>query len=210
MADFRTGIYFLHFTSRRCWVRMQGDDAMNAEQVTSRAQESAERYNRLVHAQAEQRASGNFTTKADLDRIVVLWRKPDCLSLYGIPYAMREGCGQTPKHLWDARDADYRRSPLDTTRRVTLDDWIWLGSPGWWGSMLPEERTAVEVWLAPLYTLDLVPRNVCDFIDLRKEFRGQTYDEAIWGKRPTAKVHPTTGQFVIPGIGFDELAIVRI
>jgi hypothetical protein len=171
---------------------------------------SAERLQALRTQQAERCASGNFITKADLDEIVVLWRKSDCLSLYGIPYAMRESCGQTPRHLWDAQNADYRRSPMDTTKRVDLSDWIWLGSPGWWGSMLPEERTAVEVWLAPLYTFGLVPGNAYEFVDLRKAFRGQTYDEAVWGKRPTAKIHPELGQFIIPGMGLDDMAIARV
>lgn len=187
---------------------------MNAEQATSRAQESAARYAELVHAQAARRANCQFITKVDLDKIVVLWCKPDCLSLYGIPYAMREGCGQTPKHLWDARSSFYEKPIANRAyaRRnpTNLDDWIWLGQCGWWGSLLPEERSAIEVWLSPLEMLGLVPKGPCEFVDLRKEFRGQTYDEAVWGKRPTAKIHPEIGQTIIPGMGLDDLAIARV
>jgi hypothetical protein len=137
--------------------------------------------------QAERRASGNVITKADLDKIVVLWRQPDLLALWGIPYSMREGCGQTPKHLWDARRSFYEK-PISNrvytrSNPTNLDDWIWLGQCGWWGSLLPEERAAIEVWIAPLETLDLVPTGPCEFVDLRKAFRGQTYDQAICGKK---------------------------
>jgi hypothetical protein len=175
---------------------------------------AAERIQTLRTEQSERRASGNFITKADLDRIVVLWRQPDLLALWGIPYAMRESCQQTPKHLWDARHSFYEKPIANRTyaRRnpTDLSDWIWLGQCGWWGSLLPEERTAIEVWLSPLEMLGLVPKGPCEFVDLRKEFRGQTYDEAVWGKRPTAKIHPELGHAIIPGMGLDDMAIVRV
>ena len=145
-------------------------------------------------AQHSRRWRGEFITKADLDKIVVIWRQPDTLALWGVPYAMRDDCGQTPKHLWDARKSFYEK-PISNRvyarkNPTNLDDWIWLGQPGWWGSLLPEERTAIEVWLAPLATLDLIPRDVCAFVDLQKEFRGQTYDQAIWGKAQSVTVAP--------------------
>lgn len=146
---------------------------------------ATERLATLYRRQAERRASGKFVTKTDLDKIVVLWRQPDLLALWGIPYAMREECQQTPYHLWQARNADYRRSYCDTTKRVDLSDWIWLGQCGWWGSLLPEERAAIEVWLSPLEMLRLVPTGPYEFVDLRKAFGGRSYDEAIWGKKPS-------------------------
>jgi hypothetical protein len=175
---------------------------------------AAERLHALRTEQSERRASGNFIAKTDLDKIVVLWRQPDLLALWGIPYAMRESCGQTPKHLWDARRSFYEKPIANRTyaRRdpTNLDDWIWLGQCGWWGSLLPEERVAIEVWLSPLEMLGLVPKGPCDFVDLRKEFRGQSYDEAVWDKRPTAKIHPEIGQAIIPGMGLDDMAIARV
>lgn len=151
---------------------------------------AAERLQTIYAEQAERRASGNILTKAKLDGIVVLWRQPDLMALWGIPYSMREGCGQTPKHLWDARDRDMRRpvrSGAHQSNPVDLSDWIWLGQFGWWGSLLPEEQATIRVWLSPLEMLGLVPQGPCEFVDLRKEFRGKTYDEAIWGKHSTAE-----------------------
>lgn len=151
--------------------------------------DAAERLRSIYAEQAERRASGNIVDKAKLDKIVVLWRQPDLLALWGIPYAMRADCGQTPKHLWDARDRDMRRpvrSGVYRSNPVDPSDWIWLGQPGWWGSLLPEEQAAIRVWISPFKMLGLIPAGPCEFVDLRKEFRGRSYDEAIWGKHPTA------------------------
>ena len=35
-----------------------------------------------------------------LDSVVILWRQPDTLALWGIPYKMREDGGQQPYDLW--------------------------------------------------------------------------------------------------------------
>lgn len=145
------------------------------------AVESAARYTESMTAQRLRRERGEFKTKADLDKIVVLWRQPDTLALWGIPYAMRDECQQTPYDLWkSSRGEGY--GPTAPRYRADLSDWIWLGSPGWWGGHLPESRIAIQVWLAPLAMLDLIPRDELAFVDLRKAFRGQTYDQAIWGK----------------------------
>lgn len=170
--------------------RALGDDrgAEGGAGVVS-AVESAARYAERMTAQRLRRESGQYITKADLDKIVVLWRQPDTLALWGIPYAMRESCQQTPYDLW--RVAHSHRAPMSRAgqvKRVNISDWIWLGQPGWYGAMLPKERTAVEVWLAPLTTIDLISRDELAFVDLQKTFRGQTYDQAIWGKAPSAVV----------------------
>lgn len=68
-------------------------------------------------------------TQAKLDTIRVLYTAPDTLSLWGIPYKMREG--QNPK---DIRE-DYR------------GDWLWLGTPGWFGAMTSEEILLVRAFL---------------------------------------------------------------
>lgn len=71
----------------------------------------------------------------DLWTIVILYRQPDTMSLYGIPYGMRADVGQQPRDL----DRPERR-----------DGWIWLGTPGWWGSMSPGRQRAVQAYLEPL------------------------------------------------------------
>ncbi len=157
-----------------------------------RSAESAARYAEVVTERRLRRERGEFLTKEKLDKIVVLWRQPDLMALWGIPYSMREECGQTPKHLWDARHRFYEK-PISNrvyarSNPTNLDDWIWLGSPGWWGGHLPESQVAIEIWLAPLKVLDLIPMDEMAFVDLRKAFRGQTYDEAIWGKAPSVAI----------------------
>lgn len=83
--------------------------------------------------------------------IRVLFRAPDTLCLYGIPYDMREG--QQPSDLWQARSyADLLASARGFYgRRIhapgPLDDWIWLGCPGWWGNMSRDDQAAVKAWL---------------------------------------------------------------
>ncbi len=69
-------------------------------------------------------------TIATLAGIRVLYRAPDTLALYGIPYAMRREIGQEPRHLV----AGHR------------DSWTWLGSPGWWGNMARDEQALVRTY----------------------------------------------------------------
>jgi hypothetical protein len=82
----------------------------------------------------------------DLSPIRVLWRQPDTLALWGVPYDMRPG--QQPGDLWRARQA-YRppRYGVLASPRISLSDWVYLGSPGWWGSMPREDQASVKEWL---------------------------------------------------------------
>lgn len=70
-------------------------------------------------------------TKADLDSIKVLFRRDDSLELFGVPYKMRPGQGAK-----------------DIFRAGNTKGWIWLGSPGWWGSMTKGEQALVKAFLA--------------------------------------------------------------
>ncbi len=76
-------------------------------------------------------------TAEGLSQIRVLFRAGN-LSLYGIPDQMRPG--QQPRDLWRANQAGHR---TDGPR----DDWLWLGSPGWWGRLAEEEQALVRAWL---------------------------------------------------------------
>jgi hypothetical protein len=97
----------------------------------------------------------------DLAKIRVLYRKPLTLALYGIPYEMRPG--QSPRDIergvQEARDHWYRLHPSAKMHSPFPTDftaeWIWLGSPGWWGEISAEDRTVIEPWIRGLG--DLVP-----------------------------------------------------
>jgi hypothetical protein len=71
-------------------------------------------------------------TQKDLDSIKVLFRRDDSLELFGVPYNMRPG--QSPRDIFRAGN--------------TRGKWIWLGSPGWWGSMTKGEQALVKAFLA--------------------------------------------------------------
>lgn len=49
---------------------------------------------------------------------------------------------------------------------------VWLGSPGWWGSMTRAEREEVQAFLAPLRALDAVPTHPGEWA-LLSDFRGR-------------------------------------
>ncbi len=70
-------------------------------------------------------------TEADLDSIKVLFRRDDSLELFGVPYLMRPG--QSPRDIFRAGN--------------TRGKWIWLGGPGWWGSMSKPEQALVKAFL---------------------------------------------------------------
>jgi hypothetical protein len=101
-------------------------------------------------------ASTHEITSEMLASIRVLFRRDDSLCLYGIPYDMRPG--QSPGDLWRASTRHRERPPAvgfpayvqpkPDPRLDPMHGWIWLGSPGWWGSMSPESRARVEAWLA--------------------------------------------------------------
>lgn len=86
-------------------------------------------------------------TRENLARIRVLFRDADTLSLWGLPYEMR--LGQAPRDV----------------HRNHRGEWIWLGQPGWFGSMTPEERRAVEEFLAAHD--DKIPRGAYEWCTLR-------------------------------------------
>jgi hypothetical protein len=64
-----------------------------------------------------------------LSGIQVLYYQPDTLCLWGIPYDMHPS--QSPRDL------------LQHPNR----GWIWLGTPGWFGSMAPDRKEAVKAYI---------------------------------------------------------------
>lgn len=103
--------------------------------------------------------------KEQLSRIKVLWRQPDTLSLWGIPYDMRPG--QSPYDLWrsttiaDTAAAACGRYGYRITTPGPRPGWLWLGRPGWWGGITGNEQDTLKLWLAVV--ADYIPGNACEF-----------------------------------------------
>jgi hypothetical protein len=92
-----------------------------------------------------------------LEGIRVLYRQPDTLSLWGIPYGMRPG--QAPRDLW--------RGCVDRGKPTPPPDWVWLGSPGWYGYMSAPERAVVEAFVGQLLKKDDVPNGPGEWSEVR-------------------------------------------
>jgi len=95
----------------------------------------------------------------DLDQIKVLYRDRNC-QLWGIPYRMRPG--QSPMHLWNARAVN---------QNINLDDWRWLGTLGWYGSMTKDEQEQTKAFLTPLRDAGWLPGNPHEWVDLAEAAR---------------------------------------
>jgi hypothetical protein len=95
-----------------------------------------------------------------LESIRVLWRAPDTLDLWGLPYELRPG--QTPYDLFKAS-----AKPHPTRGFLTsIADWVWLGQPGWWGHLTRAEQIAIAAYLEK-HKSD-IPRNAFEHVVLPK------------------------------------------
>jgi hypothetical protein len=56
--------------------------------------------------------------------------------------------GQQPGDLWRAK-RDFMSPPPGVlgSKPIDLSDWIWLGQPGWWGSMSVSQQAEVQAFL---------------------------------------------------------------
>lgn len=99
--------------------------------------------------------------------IRVLWRQSDTMALYGIPYDMRPG--QQPADLTRGSPTlppgTYGAKPRAPGPR---DDWLYLGSPGWWGSLSRGDQSAIVAWLATLEP-GIVPTGPNEWSPVRPE-----------------------------------------
>lgn len=93
-----------------------------------------------------------------LETIRVLYREPDSLSLWGVPYEMRPG--QSPRDIFGWRDGHEPRYRTDKT----APEWIWLGTPGWYGSYTRPQIEEIKHWIA--VQGDKVPENPCEWCEL--------------------------------------------
>ena len=106
----------------------------------------------------------------DLSKIKVLWREPDVMSLWGIPYEMRQG--QSPRDLYLAEwptkrpwTEHYGRGQPEKLSRQVPSGWIWLGTPGWWGSLSSEDQAAIQAFLAGI-PKDMIPSGPGEWVSL--------------------------------------------
>lgn len=105
-------------------------------------------------------------TPEKLASIKVLYRRSDSLCLYGIPYKMREG--QQPGDLWRGRTIPDTVKAAQGWYGATIsapgprEDWIWLGSPGWWGRMTGPEILLVKQWLSERADIPGNPNEWCE------------------------------------------------
>lgn len=134
-------------------------------------------------------------TPENLSAIRVLYRQPDTLALWGVPYDMRADVGQQPRDIERARETRNERRWSDwikyggSSRPEEQDPhegWVWLGQPGWWGpySEGSPERLAVEAYLAGL-PAGAVPEGPCEWTRL-SEFEPQELPdlpEGLGGER---------------------------
>jgi len=100
-----------------------------------------------------------------LASIQVLWRQPDTLTLWGIPYKMRSDVGQQPYDLWKAR-RDYvpPKPGWYGSKQIDLSDWIYLGEPGWWGHYSKKDQEIIEEFLVK--HKDAIPGGPCEWSEV--------------------------------------------
>lgn len=72
--------------------------------------------------------------------VKALFRQPDSLGLWGVPYEMRP-----------------RQQPGDLWRAGNTKGWVYLGHPGWWGSLERSDQEAIKAFLEPYERAGLVP-----------------------------------------------------
>lgn len=107
-----------------------------------------------IHADTAEDAA---RMRRQLASIKVLFRAPESLALYGIPYDMRPG--QQPIDIWRTARSIHARGTAPAGYTDPRNEWIWLGSPGWWGHLSAGEIAAVEAWLVERTARGEVPGN---------------------------------------------------
>lgn len=110
--------------------------------------------------------------RATLETIRVLWRRPDTMELWGIPYDMREG--QAPRDLYNGRRIPDTCAIAAGRYGATIhapgvrEDWIYLGAPGWWGSLSAHEQALIEAYLAKIAFADGIPSSPGEWLKIRR------------------------------------------
>lgn len=134
----------------------------------------------------------------DLSKIRVLFRAPDTLDLWGVPYDMRPG--QSPRDLWQAprpvRDAERARCGYKERRDGPREDWIYLGTPG--GHDRVEETEPVKSFLAR-HAAD-IPHNPYEWTTLERT-------QARWDDPEAARISGDYRLLPVLGIMNDRAVV---
>ena len=101
-----------------------------------------------------------------LSKIRVLWRQPDTLTLWGLPYDLREG--QSPRDLWDAPTPELCWGQWAPRAPGPHPGWVYLGSLGWFGSMSDAQIVEVKRFLGTLMQTDDIPNGPNEFQRLER------------------------------------------
>jgi len=98
-------------------------------------------------------------------KVFALFRAPDTMALWGVTHPLRPG--QSPGDLFRAQ-RDWTPPPPGTvgSSKQPHLGWVWLGSPGWWGSMPKERRKLVEEFAEKHPTL--IPESPFEWTDLEE------------------------------------------
>jgi hypothetical protein len=89
-------------------------------------------------------------TQEILDSFVYLWRENMTLALYGIPRELKH-----PGHF-DAFPPEHRR------------DWVWLGTPGWYGDVDNREKNLIARYIARMESIGALPEYPNEWTDVRE------------------------------------------
>lgn len=102
-------------------------------------------------------------TEETIDGIRTVFRDASGGSLWGIPYTMNHEINQSPRDIWNGRTMpDPMHQPPTYIGYTVPDpgpqpDWVWLGTPGWFGSMSREEIDLVKAFIERLKSADELP-----------------------------------------------------
>jgi hypothetical protein len=118
------------------------------------------------------RRRSNPTGGGSLDSVRVLYRDGN-MQLWGIPYKMRPG--QQPRDLERAHH-DYvpPRYGYYGSKQISISDWIWLGSPGWWGGLSNRSIAETKDFLEEYR--EYVPRGPYEWSELPNGSRNPLID----------------------------------
>lgn len=101
----------------------------------------------------------SLPTAENISKIRVLFRAPDTLTLYGVPYEMREG--QAPRDIF-----------VGPFKDRFVGEWVYLGEPGWFGLADAAQVKLAKQFIEALKLTDDVPSGSYEWVRLKRESEG--------------------------------------